>query len=120
MTRQGKEVPRIIDVLLAELHKEWERSGRTDAVIVVSRNRATLLKQLIIWNISKNGKYMEREDLELQEGIAISKNNFILLRIAKKLSKFELEQDHGKVDTNVLLELDKEEVQLYRRFIEVL
>ena len=117
MENKKNQVSKSIDILMSLLHEEWTRSGKTYAIVTVSRKKVPMMKQLLVCAINQNGKCLEDEEMGLQESLALSRENFILLRIAKKLSRAEEKQ--RRMITEAVLELDKEENRLYQKYLEI-
>lgn len=102
-----------MEFLIRELHKEWGRSRPERKCVAVSLNEAEVLKKKIATTITKQQKIINSDnDIEFKQSIKMSKDNFVMLRIAKKLSK------KMKKGGNVfILDLDNEE---YRKYVSLM
>ncbi len=103
-----------MEFLIRELHKEWGRSRSGRKCVAVSLNEAEVLKKKIATTITKHQEIINSDnDIEFKESIKMSKDNFVMLRIAKKLSK------KMKKGGNVfIIDLDNEEYRKYISLIE--
>lgn len=61
-------------------------------------------------------KQLENEELTFQQSMELSKQNFVLLRLVKKVKKAE-EKTVKKADTEFFVELDKEEYKLFAKIV---
>lgn len=103
-----------MEFLIRELHKEWGRSRPERKCVAVSLNEAEVLKKKIATTITKQQKIINSDnDIEFKQSIKMSKDNFVMLRIAKKLSK------KMKKGGNVfIIDLDNEEYRKYMSLME--
>ena len=67
--------------------------------------------------IQDKQKQLENEELTFQQSMELSKQNFVLLRLVKKVKKAEEKTVKKAVDTEFLVELDKEEYKLFEIII---
>lgn len=108
----GKEMAKDMEHLVKLLHKEWERSGRTEAEAAVSMDDAAAIKKRMAEAILEKQKQLDMGEMDLEQSMALSKENFVLLRLIKK---FERAEKKG-TDAKFTVELDGEE---YRIFMEI-
>ena len=97
----AKEVRKDMEYLVKLLHKEWERSGKTKAAVTVSLTDVPEIEKRMA------GVITDKQSMEL------SKNNFVLLRLVKKVKKAEEKTVKKGLDTEFSVELDKEEYKLF-------
>lgn len=109
----AKEVRKDMEYLVKLLHKEWERSGKTKAVVMVQLEDVSEIKKRMAGVIADKQKLLENEELTFKESMELSKNNFVLLRLVKKVKKAEEKTVKKGLDTAFSVELDKEEYKLF-------
>lgn len=112
----GKEIRKDMEYLVKLLHKEWERSGKTKAQVTVSLSDAVEIGKRMAGVIHDKQKQLENEELTFQQSMELSKQNFVLLRLVKKVKKAE-EKTVKKADTEFFVELDKEEYKLFAKIV---
>lgn len=109
----AKEVRKDMEYLVKLLHKEWERSGKTKAVVTVRLEDVSEIKKRMAGVIADKQNLLENEELTFKESMELSKNNFVLLRLVKKVKKAEEKTMKKGLDTAFSVELDKEEYKLF-------
>lgn len=109
----AKEVRKDMEYLMKLLHKEWERSGKIKAAVTVSLVDVPEIKSRMARVIKDKQKQLNNEELAFKQSMEISKNNFVLLRLVKKVKKAEEKTVKKGLVTEFLLELDKEEYKLF-------
>ena len=109
----AKEICKDMEYLVKLLHKEWERSGKTKAVVTVQLEDVSEIKKRMAGVIADKQKLLENEELTFKESMELSKNNFVLLRLVKKVKKAEEKTMKKGLDTAFSVELDKEEYKLF-------
>lgn len=109
----AKEVRKDMEYLVKLLHKEWERSGKTKAAVTVSLTDVQEIEKRMAGVIAEKQKMLENEELTFKQCMELSKNNFILLRLVKKVKKAEEKTVKKGLDTEFSVELDKEEYKLF-------
>ena len=112
----AKEVRKDMEYLVKLLHKEWERSGKTKAAVTVQLEDVSEIKKRMAGVIADKQKHLENEELTFKQSMELSKNNFVLLRLVKKVKKAEEKKIKKGLDTEFSVELDKEE---YKLFVEI-
>lgn len=112
----GKEIRKDMEYLVKLLHKEWERSGKTEAQVTVSLSDAVEIGKRMAGVIHDKQKQLENEELTFQQSMELSKQNFVLLRLVKKVKKAE-EKTVKKADAEFFVELDKEEYKLFAKIV---
>lgn len=109
----AKEVRKDMEYLVKLLHKEWERSGKTKAAVTVRLVDVPEIEKRMAGVIADKQKHLENEELTFKQSMELSKNNFVLLRLVKKVKKAEEKTVKKGLDTEFLVELDKEEYKLF-------
>ena len=115
----GKETVKNMEHLVKLLHKEWERSGRTKAEVLIGVAKKRAMETRIAEEIQARQGQLEAEGMTFKECMELSKENFVLLRLARKLKKaWEQAERHGNT-TAFGVEMDKEEYKLFSTLIRV-
>lgn len=109
----AKEVRKDMEYLVKLLHKEWERSGKTKAAVTVRLADVPEIEKRMARVIADKQKMLENEELTFKQSMELSKNNFVLLRLVKKVKKAEEKTVKKGLDTEFSIELDKEEYKLF-------
>ena len=109
----AKEVRKDMEYLVKLLHKEWERSGKTKAAVAVRLVDVPEIEKRMAGVIADKQKQLENEELTFKQSMELSKNNFVLLRLVKKVKKAEEKTMKKGLDTEFSVELDKEEYKLF-------
>ena len=109
----AKEVRKDMEYLVKLLHKEWERSGKTKAAVTVRLVDVPEIEKRMAGVIADKQKYLENEELTFKQSMELSENNFVLLRLVKKVKKAEEKTMKKGLDTEFSVELDKEEYKLF-------
>lgn len=115
----GKEITADMEYLVKLLHKEWERSGKTKAEVTISLSDVAEVKKRMAKAIADKQKQLENDSLTFQQSMELSKNNFVLLRLVKKVKKAEDKTNQKGLDLKFTVELDKEEYKLFTKMIEI-
>ena len=109
----AKEVRKNMEYLMKLLHKEWERSGKTKAAVTVRLVDVPEIKSCMARVIKDKQKQLNNEELSFKQSMELSKNNFVLLRLIKKIKKAEEKTVKQGLDMEFSVELDKEECKLF-------
>lgn len=112
----AKEIRKDMEYLVKLLHKEWERSGETKAVVTVRLWDMKEIEGRMAKVITDKQKQLENQELTFKQSMELSKGNFVLLRLLKKMKKAEEKTVKKSIDLEFNVELDKEE---YRLFVEI-
>lgn len=115
----GKETIRDMEHLLKLLHKEWERSGRTKAQVFLRREDVKEVRARFAGEIQKRQRQLDMEKMTFKQSMALSKENFILLRLARKVKKEADKAERKEMDISFAVELDKEEYRLFSMLVKV-
>ena len=115
----GKETVKNMEHLVKLLHKEWERSGRTKAEVSIDiadkRAAETRLAEEIL---ARQGQF-ETEGMAFKECMELSKENFVLLRLARKIKKAADRAERREDAVSFTVEMDKEEYKLVSMLLRV-
>lgn len=115
----GKEMARNMEYLLKMLHKEWERSGRTKAQVSLKTEDVREVEVRLAGEIQERQGQLEMEEMTFKQNMELSKENFVLLRLAKKVKKAAEKMERKAEDMPFAVELDKEEYKLFSTVIKV-
>ena len=106
---------RYMEFLIGELHKEWENSGSETEKVVLTKDEANELKRKVMLNIVRQQDGIDNnQNIMFTESIKMSKDNFIMLRIIKKLL-VEIKKETDFVTLN----LDKDEYEKYTSLVKL-
>ena len=114
----GKEIIKNMEYLIRLLHREWERSGRTKAEVSISTADWEEVRNRLVRKIQKRQRSMEGERLSFKQSMELSRENFILLRLAKKIKMAGGKAKRQEMDSSFSVELDKEEYRLFSMLTE--
>jgi len=117
MDKQGKSIVKDMEYLVKLLHKEWERSGKTKAEVTVKLVDVREIESRMAKVIQDKQKQLDNEELTFKQSMELSKNNFVLLRLVKKVKKAEEKTVKKGLDVEFTVELDKEEYKLFKEII---
>ena len=115
----GKETVKNMEHLVKLLHKEWERSGRTKAEVSIDITDKNKVAAKLTADIPERQKQLETAGMDFKECMALSKENFILLRLARKIKKAEDRAGRRENAVSFTVEMDKEEYKLFSTLIKV-
>ena len=115
----GKETVKNMEHLVKLLHKEWERSGRTKAEVSIDITDKNKVGAKLTAKIQERQKQLETAGMDFKECMALSKENFILLRLARKIKKAEDRAGRRENAVSFTVEMDKEEYKLFSMLIKV-
>lgn len=114
MNRDGKEIVNNMEVLMKELHKEWDRSGVTKASVVISIEEVEKVNKILKMRIAKAQIIAEEKMMTFKENIFLSRDCYVLLRLARKIKAKEDKTNKKAMDLEFSVELDKEELKLFK------
>ena len=109
----GKEIRKNMEYLLMLLHTEWERSGKTKAQVTVNLSDAEEVKRRMTGMIAEKQKQLEMNDLTFEQSMELAKQDFVLIRLVKKVKKAEEKTAEKADDAEFSVELDREEYELF-------
>ncbi len=115
----GKETVRNMEHLVKLLHKEWERSGRTKAEVSIDTADVMTVESRLAEEIQARQGQLEAQEMPFKECMELSKENFVLLRLAKKIKKAADRSERRENAVSFTVEMDKEEYKLFSTLIKV-
>lgn len=115
----GKETVKNMEHLVKLLHKEWERSGRTKAEVSIDIADKRAAETRLAGEIQARQGQLETEGMSFKECMELSKENFVLLRLAKKIKKAAEQAERREDAVSFTVEMDKEEYKLFSTLIRV-
>lgn len=115
----GKETVKNMEHLLKLLHKEWERSGRTKAEVSIDITDKKEVGVKLAAEIQERQKQLEAAGMDFKECMELSKENFVLLRLARKIKKAGDRAGRRENAVSFTVEMDKEEYKLFSMLIKV-
>ena len=115
----GKELVRNMEYLLKLLHREWERPGRTKVHLFLSQENAREVITRLTAVIADRQRQMEQEEPTFRQSLTYSRENFVLLRVVKKVKRaWDKAKRRSKIEfLSLEIELDREEYQLFSSLI---
>ena len=84
MGKQNKEIIDNMEFLMKELHKEWDRSGANKASVFISLDEVEEVNKTLLLRIAKQQKEAETGDITFKKSVKLSRECYILLRLARK------------------------------------
>ena len=115
----GKETVKNMEHLVKLLHKEWERSGRTKAEVSIDMTDKRAAETRLAGEIQARQGQLETEEMAFKECMELSKENFVLLRLARKIKKAADRAERRADAVSFTVEMDKEEYKLFSTLIKV-
>ena len=115
----GKETVKNMEHLVRLLHKEWERSGRTKAEVSIDTTDKREVGEKLAAEIQERQKQLEAAGMDFKECMELSKENFVLLRLARKIKKAGDRAGRRENAVSFTVEMDKEEYKLFSTLIKV-
>ena len=106
------EIIKNMEYLVKLLHKEWGRSGRTTAEAVVKTGDFPMISKRTAAVIMEKQARLETAEMTFKQSMELSRENFILLRLARKIEKADRRAAKNGADTEICIELDREEHRL--------
>ena len=115
----GKETVKNMEHLVKLLHKEWERSGRTKAEVSIGAADVKPVESRLAREIQARQGQLETEGMAFKEYMELSRENFVLLRLARKIKKAADRAECREDAVSFTVEMDKEEYKLFSTLIKV-
>lgn len=103
-----------MEFLVKELHKEWERSGATKATVMIELEEVSEVNQTLAEKIMEKQNRLEKDEMSFKDSMFLSRENYILLRLAKKIKMQEDKTNAKALDLEFTVPLDKEEYKLFQ------
>lgn len=113
------ELIKNMEYMVKLLHKEWERSGRTTAEAVIKTSDLPTVSKRAAAAIMEKQARLETVEMTFKQGMELSRENFVLLRLARKIEKADRRAAKSGTDTEVCIELDREEHRLFAKIMGI-
>ena len=117
MERPKESVTKDMEYLMMLLHKEWERSGKTKAKVMLKNTDVSELENYVAVDIWEKQQKLENVNLTFEQSMELSKNSFVLLRLVQKVKKAGVKSKGKGFKKEFFVALDEEE---YHRFMEIM
>lgn len=114
MGKQNKEIIDNMEFLLKELHKEWDRSGANKASVFISLDEVEEVNKTLLLRIAKQQKEAETGDITFKKSVKLSRECYILLRLARKIKAEEHKSYNNGTCYEFEVALDKDELKLFK------
>ena len=104
-----------MEYLLVELQKEWECSGKTCATVVFQIEEVHEVNRKLQQEIADRQELLKNdEEMTFEQSIQLTKQNYILLRLIKKILRKEQRTNKKGIDCEFSVVLDKEEHRIFK------
>lgn len=104
-----------MEYLIVELQKEWESSGKTSATVVFQIEEVQEVNQKLQQEIADRQELLKNdEEMTFEQSIQLTKQNYILLRLIKKILRKEQKTNKKGIDCEFSVVLDKEEHRIFK------
>ncbi len=113
------ELMKNMEYLIKLLHKEWGRSGRTTAEAAIKTSDLPMVLKRTAAAIMENQERFEKVEMTFKQSMELSGENFVLLRLARKIDKADKRAARNGADTEVCIELDREEHRLFANIMKI-
>lgn len=114
MGKQNKEIIDNMEFLMKELHKEWDRTGATKASVFISLDEVEDVHKAILLRIAKQQKEVEAGDITFKKSVKLSRECYILLRLARKIKAEEHKTYNNGTCYEFEVAFDKDELKLFK------
>lgn len=114
MGKQNKEIIDNMEFLMKELHKEWDRSGANKASVFISLDEVEEVNKTLLLRIAKQQKEAETGDITFKKSVKLSRECYILLRLARKIKAEEHKSYNNVTCYEFEVALDKDELKLFK------
>lgn len=114
MGKQNKEIIVNMEFLMKELHKEWDRTGAAKASVFISLDEVEDVHKTILLRIAKQQKEAETGDITFKKSVRLSRECYILLRLARKIKAEEHKTYKNGNCYKFEVALDKDELKLFK------
>ena len=111
--KKTKSIDKTMEFLMSELHKEWDRTGATKASVLISLEEVDEVNKTLVATIMKRQEQADKA-IDFKECVRLSKENYILLRLAKKIKKEEDRTNKLALGLEFEVAMDKEELKLFK------
>ena len=99
----GKELIENMEFLMSELHKEWDRSGEVKAVLTFPLKELDKIKKDITHCIFLKQQNVENGEIPFIKCVELSHDNYVLLRLVRKIREVDKALKDAKSAFNVFL-----------------
>lgn len=113
MNNEKNKIINDMKFLIEELHKEWDRTGAKKASVIIFLEEVENINQIIVMRITKTQELAESDTMTFKESIQLSKECFILLRLARKIKDMQEKTNKKRMDNKFSVAFDEEELQLF-------
>jgi hypothetical protein len=107
-----------MEYLLLELQREWENSGTTRATVVFQTEEILTVSRRLQQEIAERQKLLQMEDLTFEQSIQLTKQNYILLRLMKKILHKKQRSSKKGIECEFSVVLDKEEYRIFKDLLQ--
>jgi len=113
------ELQKEMEYLLVELQKEWESSGKTSATVVFQIEEVQEVNRKLQQEIADRQELLKHEEMTFEQSIQLTKQNYILLRLIKKILSKEQRTNKKGIDCEFSVVLDKEEHRIFKDLFQL-
>ena len=118
MGKRNKEIIGNMEFLMKELHKEWDRSGANKASVFISLDEVEEVNKTLLLSIAKHQKEAETGDITFKKSVKLSRECYILLRLARKVQAEEHKSYNNGTCYELEVVLDKDELKLFKEMFD--
>ena len=111
--KKTNSIDKTMEFLMSELHKEWDRTGATKASVLISLEEVEEVNKTLVATIMKRQEQADKA-IDFKECVRLSKENYILLRLARKIKKEQDRTNKLALGLDFEVALDKEELKLFK------
>lgn len=114
----NSEMMKNMEFLVKELHKEWDRSGADKATVMIGIKEAPEVNETIMERIAKQQESIEGAEFTFKELMNLTRDNFVLLRMARKIKSKDDKVNQKGLDYEFPVPLDKDELKLFKEMFK--
>lgn len=114
MGKQNNGIIENMEFMMKELHREWDRSGADKASVFIAFDEAEDVNKTILLRIAKQEKIVETGNITFKKSMRLSRECYILLRLARKIKVQEYKAYNNGAYGNLRVSLDREELKLFK------
>lgn len=115
---KNKDMVRALSYAVKQLECEWERTGKTTRVEELDKGQLHYLFHEVQTEIGfRNEVCNHAEEIPFEDSLVFSHENYILLRLGKKVYKAITHAENTRANFSKLM-LDKEEAKIYDALME--
>ena len=111
--KKTNSIDKTMEFLMSELHKEWDRTGATKASVLISLEEVEEVNKTLVATIMKRQEQADKA-IDFKQCVRLSNENYILLRLARKIKKEEDRTNKLALGLEFEVALDKEELKLFK------